>query len=68
MSAIDHLHTTPRHRYEAASIAHEFSQRRPTVGEYVRDVLFAAALCLVGLALIALRIWIYLPASLHVSG
>lgn len=63
MSAIDYLHTTPEDRCEAASVASD------AVGEgrfrrYLRSALGILAIFAVGVGLVALRIWAYMPASL----
>lgn len=67
MSAIDYLHITPEDRYVAASVANDASQRWPTRSEFARLILFVAAFCLISMGLIALGVWIYLPASTQFS-
>ena len=67
MSAIDYLHTTPEDRYEAASVANApVGDSRIRRG--VREVLSILAIAAVGVGLVALRIWVYMPASFHLHG
>ncbi len=67
MSLITDLQTAPRDRYEAASVAGDTPQHRARTGERLRGFLSAAAICLLGMGLIAFKVWVYLPASIHHS-
>jgi len=67
MSAIDYLHSTPEDRYAAASVAND-SVRESRLRRFWRDALGLVAILAVAVALIALRAWIYLPASVHLHG
>jgi hypothetical protein len=67
MSAIDYLHTTPEDRYEAVSVAND-SVGETRLRRYLREALGILAIFAVGVGLVALRIWVYMPASFHLHG
>ncbi|HUN49276.1 MAG TPA: hypothetical protein VMU85_22270 [Stellaceae bacterium] len=64
MSAIDYLHSTPEDRYRAVNDALPESRLR----RFWRDALGLLAILAAAIALIALRAWVYLPASAHLHG
>jgi hypothetical protein len=67
MSAIDYLHTTPEDRYAAAAVARDHAgESRLRRG--LREARGLLAIFAVGIGLIALRIWVYMPASFHLHG
>ena len=68
MSAIDYLPTTPQDRYEAASVANELASRKGRIRELLRDVPGLVVILAAVIGLIALRAWVYLPASFHLHG
>lgn len=68
MSAIDYLHTTPEDRYEAISVANDLAGGKSRLRQFVRDALGIVAILAVAAGLVALRIWIYMPATFHLGG
>jgi hypothetical protein len=68
MSAIDYLPATPHDRYEAAFVAKDTAAGEHRLGRRARGALGFLTLCAVALGLMALRIWIYMPASFRLHG
>ncbi|HTZ80129.1 MAG TPA: hypothetical protein VMC10_19625 [Stellaceae bacterium] len=68
MSAIDYLHSTPEDRYAAASVANDVPAPESRLRRYLRDTPALLALLAAAIGLLALRVWVYLPANIHLHG
>ncbi|HMK69156.1 MAG TPA: hypothetical protein VK433_11440 [Stellaceae bacterium] len=68
MSAIDFIHVTPQDRYEAASVGDAPRKAATPLVRALRGVAWAISAFAVVAGLVAIRILVFAPTSLHLNG